>query len=95
MPEPIREKLRTIPDKPGVYFFRNGAGKIIYVGKGASLRSRVRSYFGSQRGFSPKTLSLVRASEDLEFLVTDSEVEALILEINMIKRYRPRYNIVF
>ncbi len=93
--EAIDEKLHALPARPGAYLFRNRAGQVLYVGKAASLRSRVRSYFGSQRGFSPKTVSLVEAVDDMEIIVTDTEIEALLLEINLIKRHRPRYNIMF
>ncbi|MCY3800988.1 MAG: excinuclease ABC subunit UvrC [Chloroflexi bacterium] len=93
--EAIDEKLHALPAKPGAYLFKNAAGQVLYVGKAACLRTRVRSYFGGQRGFSPKTVSLVQAVQDIETLVTDSEIEALLLEINLIKRHRPRYNIMF
>ena len=93
--ETIRGKLGNLPTKAGVYLMRDGQGRVVYVGKAASLRNRVRSYFGSARGLTPKTVSLVRSVEDFEFVVTDSEIEALILENTLIKRYRPRYNVVF
>ena len=93
--ENLRAKLATLPAKPGVYLMRDSEDRVIYVGKAASLRNRVRSYFGSRRGFSPKTVSLAANVCDFEVMVTDSEVEALILENNLIKRHRPRYNVVF
>ncbi|HDN84331.1 MAG TPA: excinuclease ABC subunit UvrC, partial [Candidatus Aerophobetes bacterium] len=90
----LREKLKLLPDKPGVYLFKNKKGKIIYVGKAISLRKRVRSYF--QRGvFSPRIGSLVSRIQDLEWIVTESEAEAFLLESNLIKHHHPRYNIRF
>jgi excinuclease ABC subunit C len=92
MVEPrVLEKLEHIPEKPGVYIMRDRAGEVIYVGKAVSLKNRVRSYFSGQQ--SPKVRVLVSRVADLEYIVTDSEVEALILECNLIKKYRPRYNV--
>jgi excinuclease ABC subunit C len=85
-------QLRTLPAKPGVYFFKDKYGKIIYVGKAANLNSRVRSYFGSPSNLPAKIQQLVSKIQDFEFVVTDSEQEALILECNMIKKHTPRYN---
>lgn len=90
----LENKLALLPDKPGVYLYRNAAAKIIYVGKALNLRSRVRSYFQSSRGHSPKTLALLAQIADLEILVTSSEIDALILEGNLIKKHKPRYNIL-
>jgi excinuclease ABC subunit C len=91
---PLEVKLAHLPERPGVYLFRNRLGKVIYVGKAKNLRSRVRSYFGSRPASeSPKVQAMVRQIRDLETVVTDSEVEALILEANLVKEYRPRYNI--
>ena len=87
------EKLATLPAKPGIYQFRNTAGKIIYVGKAKNLRNRVRSYFRSQQQHSGKTLVLVSHITDFEVIITSSEVEALILENNLIKELKPRYNV--
>jgi len=95
-PEPaaaLGEKLALLPERPGVYLFRDAAGTILYVGKASSLRGRVRSYFQAGRGLEGKTQALVALIADLEFIVTDSEVEALILENDLIKRHRPKYNI--
>ncbi len=89
----LAEKLKRLPDSPGVYLFKNGAGDIIYVGKAVSLKNRVRSYFQSTRNHSPKVTSLVSQIADLEYILTDTEVEALILECNLIKKHRPRYNV--
>ena len=86
------EQLRTLPAKPGVYLFKDKEGKVIYVGKAAKLNSRVRSYFGSPSSLPAKIQQLVSRIQDFDFVVTDSEQEALILECNMIKKYGPRYN---
>jgi excinuclease ABC subunit C len=90
----LEDKLQTLPTAPGVYLHKDEAGKIIYVGKAKNLRNRVRSYFQSGRGHDRKTRELVRRIRDLEFIVTDTEVEALVLESNLIKQHRPRYNIL-
>lgn len=89
----LTEKLKLLPDSPGVYIMKNGAGDVIYVGKAISLRNRVRSYFQSSRNHSPKVISLVSQIADIDYILTDSEVEALILECNLIKKHRPRYNV--
>ena len=89
---PIEEKLKEIPPSPGVYLHKDAAGKVIYVGKAKNLRSRVRSYFRA-RPFDRKTDALVGQIADLEFIVTDNEVEALILEASLVKQHKPRYNI--
>ena len=88
------EQLRALPVKPGVYLFKDKEGKVIYVGKAANLNSRVRSYFGAPSNLSSKIQRLVSKIQDLEFVVTNSEQEALILECNMIKKYTPRYNVL-
>src|SRR4028119_2026263 len=89
----LEEKLRNLPVSPGVYIHKDVAGKIIYIGKAKNLRNRVRSYFQSGRGHDRKTRELVRRIVDLEFIVTDTEVEALVLESNLIKKHKPRYNV--
>ncbi len=89
----LDEKLATLPAMPGIYQFRNAAGKIIYVGKAKNLRNRVRSYFRSQQQLYGKTLVLVSHITDFEIIITSSEVEALILENNLIKELKPRYNV--
>lgn len=94
MPLTLEEKLKNLPTSPGVYLHKDEGGKIIYVGKAKNLRNRVRSYFQSGRGHDPKTRELVRRIRDLEFIVTDTEVEALVLESNLIKQHKPRYNIL-
>ena len=88
----LEEKLKEIPSSPGVYLHKDAAGKVIYIGKAKNLRSRVRSYFQT-RPFDRKTDALVRQIADLEFIVTDNEVEALILEATLVKQHKPRYNI--
>ena len=87
------EQLKTLPAKPGVYLFKDKEGKVIYVGKAANLSNRVRSYFGAPSNLSSKIQRLVAKIQDFEFVVTNSEQEALILECNMIKKYIPRYNV--
>lgn len=89
----LAEKLRLLPDRPGVYLFRDAVGTILYVGKAISLKNRVRSYFQAGRGLEGKTQALVAVISDMEFIVTDSEVEALVLENDLIKRHQPKYNI--
>jgi len=93
MPALIEEQLKALPAKPGVYLFKDSQGKTIYVGKAASLRHRVRAYFSSSTNLSPKLERLVARISDFETIVTDSEQEALILECNLIKKYRPTYNV--
>ena len=89
----VTEQLRQLPTNPGVYLMRDAEGNILYVGKAANLRQRVRSYFGTRRELSLKLQRLVSRVNDLDFFVTTSEQEALILELNLIKRHRPRYNV--
>jgi excinuclease ABC subunit C len=91
--ENIKDKLDNLPIKPGVYQFKDASNKVIYVGKAKSLRSRVRQYFQS-RPQGAKTESMVSKINDLEVIVTDSEVEALILEFNLIKELKPKYNVL-
>ena len=87
------QQLKALPAKPGVYLFKDKEGKVIYVGKAANLNSRIRSYFGAPSSLSAKVQRLVAKIQDFEFVVTNSEQEALILECNMIKKYTPRYNV--
>ena len=89
----LAEKVRQFPDAPGVYLIKDAAGAIIYVGKARSLRQRVRAYLAANGALSPKVRALQRQMREIEYIVTDSEVEALILECNLIKEYRPRYNV--
>ena len=88
----LTAQVALLPDKPGVYLMRDQAGKIIYVGKAVNLKNRVRSYF-QQRGLSAKTEALMARIASFETIVTATEMEALILECNLIKKHRPRYNI--
>ncbi|MHB9143791.1 MAG: excinuclease ABC subunit UvrC [Symbiobacteriia bacterium] len=90
---PLAEQLKLLPAKPGVYLMKNAEGKIIYVGKARSLKNRVRQYFQSSRNLAAKVLSMVAQVADIELITTDTEVEALILESNLIKKYKPKYNI--
>lgn len=85
--------LDTLPEKPGCYLMKDSNGRIIYVGKAISLRNRVRSYFHESADHSYKTYQLVQNIADIEFIVVGSELEALILEMNLIKQYMPRYNV--
>lgn len=89
----LEHKLAGLPSKPGVYLMKNEAGEIIYVGKALNLKNRVRSYFQKSRANSPKVTIMVGQIADLEYIITDSEVEALILENNLIKKYAPWYNV--
>ena len=90
----IAEKLKDLPTAAGIYIHKNAAGKIIYVGKAKNLRSRVRQYFQSSRNLDPKTRNLVKLIADFEFIVVDNEVEALVLESNLIKKHKPRFNVL-
>ncbi len=85
--------LTKIPDSPGVYLMKDDSGDVIYVGKAISLIKRVRQYFQSNKNLNPKTRILVSHINDIECIVTDSEVDALIFEANLIKKYKPRYNV--
>ncbi len=91
--EKLQGILATLPAKPGCYLMKNPEGKIIYVGKAISLRNRVRSYFHADAGYDAKTRRLVREIADIEWIVVGSELEALILEMNLIKKHRPKYNV--
>ena len=93
MNDTIKQKLATLPTNPGVYLMKDAEGKIIYVGKAVNLKNRVRSYFRAQPKEAVKTKALVRHIEDLEYIIVDNETEALVLECNLIKKYRPKYNI--
>ena len=90
----LEEKIKSLPTDAGVYIHKNSDGKIIYVGKAKNLKNRVRSYFQSSRNHDAKTRELVRRIADFEFIVVDNEVEALVLESNLIKLHKPRYNIM-
>ena len=94
MHEVLKEKLKTLPTSPGVYFHKSKTGEIIYVGKAAVLRNRVRQYFQSKKDFDIKTLALVNEIDDTDWVETESEIDALFLESEMVKRYKPRFNIL-
>lgn len=87
------DRLKALPQKPGVYLFRDASRNVLYVGKAANLRNRVRSYFAAPSALSPKLRTMMGRVSDFEFLVTDSDQEALILECNLIKKHRPRFNV--
>lgn len=89
----LKEQLKSLPEKPGVYLFKDEAGKVLYVGKAVNLRSRVRSYFSSLQPLDPKLSKLMPRVKDFELVVTDSEQEAIILECNFIKKHRPLFNV--
>jgi len=93
-PATLQNKLDSLPSSPGVYLMKDSQGKILYVGKGKELRKRVLSYFREKEHSSPKIRVLVEKVSDLDFITTGSEKEALILESNLIKHHRPRYNVV-
>lgn len=93
MESEVKSKLKTLPKDPGVYLFKNALGEVIYVGKAAILKNRVRSYFAKRLPHDYKTQVLIREIADLDWLVTASEIDALFVESAMIKRYLPRYNI--
>ncbi len=90
----LDEKLKRLPTAAGIYLHKNAAGKIIYVGKAKNLRNRVRQYFQSSRNADWKTRQLHRLIADFEFIVVDNEVEALVLEANLIKKHKPRFNVM-
>ena len=89
----MAEKAALLPEAPGVYLFKDENGRIIYIGKAVVLRNRVRSYFQSSRSHTPKVRALVGRIADIEYIVTGNEIEALILECNLIKKHHPKYNI--
>ncbi len=90
----LKDKLKTLPSSPGVYFHKNIKNQIIYVGKAANLRNRVKQYFMNSSNFDSKTKQLVSLIEDTDWMVVESEFDALFLEAEMIKRYKPKYNIL-
>ncbi|MBI2864984.1 MAG: excinuclease ABC subunit UvrC [Chloroflexi bacterium] len=90
----FQEQLKAVPLLPGVYLMKDAGGNVLYVGKAVKLRNRLRSYFGSLAGLTPKTGSMVQRIADFEFIVTDTELEALILECTLIKKHRPHYNVL-
>lgn len=90
----VAEKLHQLPSNPGVYLMKDSRGRIIYVGKAINLKNRVRQYFQSSRNHNAKTLAMVSHIADFEFIMTNNELEALILECNLIKKHHPKYNIM-
>ncbi len=90
----LQEKLRAVPENPGCYLYKDASGEIIYVGKAKNLRHRVRQYFQNSRAQDVKTLELIAQIADLDFIITDNEIEALMLESNLIKRYKPHFNVL-
>jgi excinuclease ABC subunit C len=93
MNKKLEIKIKNLPVSPGIYIFRNKSGKIVYIGKAKNLKNRVRTYFQPIHKLDTKTARLVSVIDDFELIVTDSEVEALILEANLVKEHKPRYNV--
>jgi excinuclease ABC subunit C len=89
----LQTKLKNLPARPGVYLFRDSRNVVLYVGKAVQLRNRIRSYFQKSRPHDPRLRTMVGKIADVEFIITDNDIEALILEANLIKEYKPRYNI--
>src|SRR5277367_2645368 len=94
LPDPLREKVAQLPFGPGVYLYKDAAAKVIYVGKAKILRARVRSYFNEDKLSDAKTGSLITEARDIDYILVDNEKEALALENNLIKQYKPRYNVL-
>ena len=90
----IQEELKKLPEEPGVYLMKNEDGDIIYVGKAISLKNRVRQYFRQSKNHAAKVIAMVKNIVEFEYIITDNEVEALILESNLIKKHKPKYNIL-
>ena len=93
MNQDIKKKLKRLPLDPGVYIFKNSSGSFLYIGKAKVLKNRVRSYFQKRTDIDPRIQGMLIDAEKLDWIKTDSEIEALLLEAEMIKRYKPRYNI--
>ena len=90
----IEQRLKEIPPEPGVYFMRDATDRILYIGKSKKLRARVRSYFREGNHHSPRIAMMVRQVAEIEFIVTDTEAEALALEANLIKKHQPHFNVL-
>ncbi|HLR33877.1 MAG TPA: GIY-YIG nuclease family protein, partial [Tissierellales bacterium] len=90
----LEEELKNLPDKPGVYIMKDKSGEIIYIGKAISLKNRVRQYFRSLKNQGLKVRAMVKHIDEFEYIIVDNEVEALILEANLIKKHKPKYNIL-
>lgn len=95
MDDRIADILENLPDAPGVYIMKDERGSVIYIGKAISLKKRVKQYFQNSRALATKTRTMVAQIHDIEHIITDNELEALILECNLIKSHRPKYNIFF
>lgn len=93
-PERLESRLQEIPPEPGVYLMRDGSDRIIYIGKSRKLRSRVRSYFRDSQRLSERIATMVKQVTEIEFIVTDTETEALALEANLIKQHQPYFNVL-
>ncbi len=94
MTDQLADKLKALPNRPGVYFHKSVSGEVIYVGKAANLRQRVRQYFQASRLHDVKTDALIAEIDDIEWIEVESEIDALFLESEMVKRYLPRYNVL-
>ncbi|MEW6162503.1 MAG: excinuclease ABC subunit UvrC [Nitrospirota bacterium] len=90
----MQEKLAILPSKPGVYIFKNGKDRVLYVGKAKDLKNRLRSYFQKSSKLDPRKTAMIRNVRDFSYIATDNELEALALEANLIKQYRPRFNVI-
>ena len=90
----LKDLIKNLPHQPGVYLMKDKTKKVIYVGKAISLKNRVRQYFQSKKNMDAKVRAMVSHIDEFEYIVTDSEMEALILENNLIKEYKPQYNIL-
>jgi excinuclease ABC subunit C len=93
-PERLENRLKEIPPQPGVYFMRDASDRIMYIGKSRKLRSRVRSYFRDSQRLTERIATMVKQVTDIEFIVTDTETEALALEANLIKQHLPYFNVL-
>ena len=90
----FEKQLKGLPDRPGVYLMKDNKGEIIYIGKAKILKNRVRQYFQNSKNHTEKVRNMVANIAEFEYIVTDTEMEALILECNLIKKYKPKYNIL-
>jgi len=90
----LAEQSKKLPERPGVYIMKDALGNVIYVGKAINLRNRVRQYFQSSSNHTRKVAAMVQHIKSFEFIITDSELEALILECNLIKKHKPKFNIL-
>ncbi len=89
----MREKLQNLPQKPGVYLFKDREGEVLYVGKAKNLKNRIRTYFNKNQNHLPRTDLMLKEVTDFDYIIVSSETESLILENNLIKQYRPRFNV--